>query len=363
MEKSSKDMSFAEFSSLRQRKLNARESAAETAADTSASSSKTNPSQNDQIPQERAKQRLTWTQSRGYSQISGSIVLFLACIWALQTSAALLLSRKQIVDFSLGFVFDALRWVEYGGITAAIIDLILQMAYYAFNFTAPRLLVCWDSLLALAFVVISIGVGPKVAGCLLVLRTSKIILHLQIIEHEHSDEIFHLNQRLRASASAEKQARNQLNQATTKWKHEVQTKDRAEIQLRQYKDEVMMLQEALMIASKDMAKMQVLAGVAQDEDDFEASAGAGDDESTQVHASAELREEAKELLYAYINDLGYNHVQLQDEDEDTLISVLVQASESGIRKRIEKFMQAAEAPKRTKKRIIIREDGAFKKIE
>jgi hypothetical protein len=154
-----------------------------------------------------------------------------------------------------------------------------------------------------------------------------------------------------------------LNQASTKWRHEIQTKERAELQLKQYKDEVMMLQEALVIASHDMAKMQALLGPGGA--DEESSAGAADehvDKAALFAANTEQEEEARGLLYAYIRDLGHDESTLSAEDKDVLVGMVMQASESGTRNRIDAFMTAARKPTKTRRKFTIREDGAYKSV-
>ena len=353
-------MSFAEFSSLRQRKLNAQESAASTAAEVNASA-RDHP-QTNQNPQEASAKRLQWSKNRGFSQIMLIFSLSSICLWGLYVGIPILLSKEQRRQDSITLLVDALRWLQWGGAVAAGIDAVVTLIFHVSNREVPQLLTIWDFVLSGSFVIAAALAGLRTAGCIALLRLCKVGLHLQIIDKEHADEVGLLSLQLRKAQSCERTAKNQLNQATTKWRLEVQTKERAELQLRQYKDEVMMLQEALVIASKDMAKMQVLAGVAEQEADTQLPPRSAAGDLTEPLGVDDLRTEATELLYAYIEDLGHAEVPLSDEDETTLVSLLVQASDTGIRTRIDKFMQSLDKPKTMRRKIIIREDGAFKQV-
>jgi len=361
MEKPTKDMSFAEFSSLRQRKINAQESAASTLADVKASSE--DKDQSNQNPQAVTKRKLQWSQNRGYSQLSVAVAVGGVCLWGLQVAMSMLLKASQMREGGMALLLDALWWTHWLSVGAAGLDMGIFCAFHLTNLIRPSALSSWDCFVTIVYLAAVGLAGPKLAGSISLLRLCKVMIHMKIVDQEHSDEVSHLSDQLRQANTAAKNAKNQLNQATTKWRHEVQTKERAEIQLRQYKDEVMMLQEALVIASKDMAKMQVLAGVAQEEDEAQQPASGEGAAADDISDSADLRAEAKELLYAYIDDLGHSSVELSEEDEDTLVSMLVQASEVGIRTRIDKFMQAANKPKRPRRKIVIREDGAFKTVQ
>jgi uncharacterized membrane protein len=203
MDKAGKNMTFKEFSSLRQRKISAQQPDASSNGSKGTAAAQTDQANHAQIPRQN-ETKGQWTQSRGYAQISVAFVCLDVVGWAVLQMMPRLFRGSELDAGAAAVIFSSLHTLRWTTTSIAVLDAFVSIAFHTANL---RLAGFWDAicmLLAGLQLATAIFFGTTAAGPVGVLRLIKLITLLRTIDKEHDAEIAHISDRLQASTSAEK---------------------------------------------------------------------------------------------------------------------------------------------------------------
>lgn len=317
-------LSLAEFSSIRQRKLSAAK-AAQAAADfeketqggEAAAQSRGGAGGHDQ-------EHFAWVNSRGFVQLTLLGVVYDILLLAAGQALALQDLRTKSRSPVLAAASDGLEVTAYLGAIVAAASTLAIIGHCLRNLRPPRLLQLADVLCSAGFVVAGFVLGMREARLLAVLRLANIYTLMHTVQSECEAEASHWRSVAEVAERRAASATSQADQATTKWTHETSTRQRAELHVQQYKEEALMLKEALYIASQDMAALQErLQG-------GRAKAGASPPDASTAPEDAQT----SALLEEFLADVGLASGALSPAAQAEVLGVLFEEATGRVRERL-----------------------------